>query len=50
MHRNPVKRGLADRPEQWEWSGFRSYLYRETRLVRVKFQEWPMGIKVCTSA
>ncbi len=26
IHRNPVKRGLVDRPEQWEWSSFRSYL------------------------
>jgi hypothetical protein len=45
MHRNPVKRGLVDRPEQWEWSSFRSYPYRETGLVRVKFQERPMEIK-----
>ena len=22
MHRNPVKRGLADRPEDWPWSSF----------------------------
>ena len=46
IHRNPVKRGLVDCPEQWEWSSFRSYLYQETGLVRVKFQEWPMDIKV----
>jgi REP element-mobilizing transposase RayT len=26
IHRNPVKRGLVDRPEHWEWSSFRSYL------------------------
>jgi len=26
MHRNPVKRGLVERPEQWRWSSFRSYL------------------------
>ncbi len=45
MHRNPVKRGLVDKPEQWEWSSFRSYLYQETGLVRVKFQEWPTEIK-----
>jgi len=29
MHRNPVKRGLVLEPEQWEWSSFRSYAYRE---------------------
>ncbi|MCU1310433.1 MAG: hypothetical protein JWO20_1558 [Candidatus Angelobacter sp.] len=22
MHRNPVKRGLAETPEDWEWSSF----------------------------
>ncbi len=31
--------------EQWEWSSFRSYLYQETGLVRVKSQEWPTEIK-----
>jgi putative transposase len=45
MHRNPVKRGLVGRPEQWKWSSFRSYLFGEAGLVRVKFQEWPMEIK-----
>ena len=22
IHRNPVRRGLVDRPEDWEWSSF----------------------------
>jgi len=35
MHRNPVKRGLVQEPEQWPWSTFRYYQYGETRLVRV---------------
>jgi REP-associated tyrosine transposase len=26
MHRNPVKRGLVARPQDWEWSSFRHYL------------------------
>jgi putative transposase len=39
MHRNPVKRGLVLEPEQWEWSSFRSYAYRERG--RVKVNEWP---------
>ena len=39
-----MKRGLVEKPEQWEWSSFRSYLFGETGLVRVKFQEWPMEI------
>jgi putative transposase len=25
MHRNPVVRGLAARPEDWKWSSFRHY-------------------------
>jgi putative transposase len=23
IHRNPVKAGLCERPEDWEWSSFR---------------------------
>ena len=45
MHRNPVKRGLVERPEQWKWSSFRAYFYGETGAVRVKFQEWRLEIK-----
>jgi putative transposase len=25
IHRNPVKQGLCERPENWEWSSFRHY-------------------------
>jgi putative transposase len=25
MHRNPVKRGLVENPEDWLWSSFRHY-------------------------
>ncbi|MFY9845351.1 MAG: transposase [Terriglobales bacterium] len=25
IHRNPVKRGLCERPEDWEWCSFRQY-------------------------
>jgi hypothetical protein len=45
MHRNPVKRGLVERPEQWAWSSFRAYFYGETEPVRVKFQDWALEIK-----
>jgi putative transposase len=45
MHRNPVKRGLVEKPEQWKWSSFRAYLYGETGPVRVNFQEWALEIK-----
>ena len=26
MHRNPVRRGLVARPENWPWSSYRHYL------------------------
>ena len=35
MHRNPVKRGLVEAPEQWIWSSFRSYMFGESGRVRV---------------
>jgi len=25
IHRNPVKRGMVERPEDWRWSSFRHY-------------------------
>jgi putative transposase len=39
MHRNPVKRGLAERPEDWLWSSFRHYLYGEEGIVEIE-SEW----------
>jgi hypothetical protein len=35
MHRNPVKRGLADAPEQWRWSSHRFYLLNEPGQVKI---------------
>jgi putative transposase len=35
MHRNPVKRGLAETPENWRWSSYRFYLLDESGPVRV---------------
>jgi REP-associated tyrosine transposase len=35
MHRNPVKRGLVESPEQWRWSSFRFYLYGEAGPVGI---------------
>jgi putative transposase len=35
MHRNPVKRGLVELPEQWRWSSYRFYLLGEVGPVRV---------------
>ena len=35
MHRNPVKRGLVESPQQWRWSSYRFYLLEEAGPVRV---------------
>jgi putative transposase len=35
MHRNPVKRGLVESPEQWRWSSYRFYLLGEVGTVQV---------------
>jgi len=35
MHRNPVKRGLVESPEQWRWSSYRFYLLGGTGPVRI---------------
>jgi len=35
MHRNPVKRGLVESPEQWRWSSYRFYLLGEAGPVRI---------------
>jgi putative transposase len=39
MHRNPVTRGLVEKPEEWIWSSFRDYLYGQTGTVRVNDTE-----------
>ena len=35
MHRNPVKRGLVNTPDQWRWSSYRFYLLGEAGAVKV---------------
>ena len=35
IHRNPVKRGLVSEPDQWSWSSFRAYAYREPGPVTI---------------
>src|SRR5882724_4332803 len=35
MHRNPVKRGLALEPAQWDWSSYRWYESGEVGPVRI---------------
>ena len=39
IHRNPVTRGLCERPEDWEWSSFRHYASGEEARVEIE-SEW----------
>jgi putative transposase len=39
IHRNPVKRGLCGRPEDWVWSSFRHYALGEVGDVEIE-SEW----------
>jgi putative transposase len=38
MHRNPVKRGLVAKPEDWRWSSFRLYPTGEVGTVEIESQ------------
>jgi REP-associated tyrosine transposase len=38
MHRNPVKRGFVERPEDWAWSSFRHYLTGIEGMVEIESQ------------
>jgi REP-associated tyrosine transposase len=42
MHRNPVKRGLVLRPEDWEWSSFHHHMTGETATVTV-LSHWSLS-------
>ena len=35
VHRNPVKRGLVLKPEQWDCSSYRSYAHAEEGVVKI---------------
>lgn len=39
IHRNPVRRGLVEKPEDWPWSSFRHYAFGEVGRVEVE-SEW----------
>jgi len=39
IHRNPVRRGLVESPEQWAWSSFSHYLTGERGVVEIE-SEW----------
>ena len=36
MHRNPVKRGLVAKPNDWEWSSFRHYMTGLAGVVEIE--------------
>jgi putative transposase len=38
IHRNPVKRELVERPEDWRWSSFRHYAAAEAGAVEIESQ------------
>ncbi len=44
MHRNPVKRGLVERPEDWAWSSFRHYLTGVEGNVEIE-SEWTARLR-----
>ena len=39
MHRNPVKRGFVEKPEDWAWSSFRHYAFGVEGVVEIE-SEW----------
>jgi len=45
IHRNPVKRGLVQKPEQWKWSSYRAYAYGERGPVLVN-ERLPAKLKL----
>ncbi len=36
MHRNPVKRELVAKPEDWAWSSYRHYAYEHISTVEIE--------------
>ncbi len=38
IHGNPVRRGLVERAEGWEWSSAREYSSRGTGRIRIEFE------------
>ena len=39
MHRNPVRRGPVEKPEDWAWSSYRHYASGEQRIVEIE-SDW----------
>jgi hypothetical protein len=36
IHRNPVARGLVEKPEDWAWSSYNHYVDGERRTVEIE--------------
>jgi len=46
IHRNPVVRGLVEKPDDWRWSSYRSYAHGEPGLVRINdWRRWEKKIR-----
>jgi hypothetical protein len=43
IHRNPAKRGLVERPEDWPWSSFRHYATGLRGTVEIESQWTAFG-------
>ena len=42
-HRNPITRGLVDRPEQWCWSSYRYYELDDRSVLAMDWDgQWPI--------
>jgi putative transposase len=44
IHRNPVKRGLVAKPEDWPWSSFRHYATSARGIVEIE-SEWTARLR-----
>ena len=44
IHRNPVKRGLVEKPEDWAWSSFRHYARGIAGASTSSDSAWQVGI------
>jgi putative transposase len=44
IHRNPVRRGLVAKPEDWEWSSFRHYQTGMSGTVEIE-SEWTARLR-----
>jgi len=42
-HRNPITRGLVDRPEQWRWSSYRYHELADRSVLAMDWDgRWPV--------